>query len=75
MGSAAVDLCYVACGRFDGYFEYNLNPYDIAGGAIIVQEAGGVVSKFDLSKEVISGEEILAANPDIHTQIQILEYL
>ena len=46
MGSAAVDLCYVACGRCDMFFEYNLNPWDIAAGTLIVQEAGGTVTDF-----------------------------
>ena len=59
-GSAAVDLCYVACGRFDGYFEYNLNPWDIAGGALIVKEAGGIVCDFDGGDNFISGKEIMA---------------
>ena len=47
LGSAAVDLAYVACGRFDGFFEYGLNSWDVAGGAFIVKEAGGTVSNFD----------------------------
>lgn len=66
MGSAAVDLCYTACGIFDGYFEFNLNSYDIAGGAIILEEAGGIVTRFDGSDDYISGEEVLAASPAIH---------
>ena len=75
MGSAAVDLCYTACGIFDGYFEFNLNPYDIAGGSIIVEEAGGIVSRFDGSENYISGEEIVAASPAIHAEMQkIISY-
>ena len=46
-GSAALDLCNVACGRFDGFWEFNLNPWDTAAGALIVEEAGGKVSRFD----------------------------
>jgi len=68
-GSAAVDLCYVACGRFDGYFEYNLNPWDIAGGALIVKEAGGRVSDFDGGADFISGKEIVASTPKILSEL------
>jgi myo-inositol-1(or 4)-monophosphatase len=62
MGSAAVDLCYVACGRFEGFFEYNLNAWDVAAGAFIVQQAGGKVSDFSGNNDYIFGREILAAN-------------
>ena len=48
-GCAALDLAYVACGRYDGYFQYNLNLWDIAGGIILVNEAGGQMSEIDLS--------------------------
>ena len=47
MGSAALDLAYVAAGRFDGFFEFGLQPWDIAAGAIIIQEAGGMVTQID----------------------------
>jgi len=60
MGSAAVDLAYVACGRFEGFFEYNLNAWDVAAGAFIVQEAGGVVTDFSGENQYIFGREILA---------------
>lgn len=60
MGSAAVDLAYVACGRFEGFFEYNLNAWDVAAGAFIVQQAGGKVTDFSGSNEYIFGREILA---------------
>jgi len=66
LGSAAVDLVYVACGRFDGFFEYNLNPWDVAAGALIVQEAGGVVSDFSGGKNFLFGKEIVASNPNIY---------
>lgn len=66
LGSAAVDLCYVACGRVDGYFEYNLNSYDVAGGAIIVQEAGGKVTDFKNGQDFVFGREIIASNPNIY---------
>ncbi len=62
LGSAAVDLAYVACGRFEGFFEYNLKPWDVAAGAFIVQQAGGVVTDFKGGRDFIFGKEILAAN-------------
>lgn len=68
MGSAAIDLCYVACGRMDGYFEYNLQPYDVAGGSIIVKEAGGQVTDFRNGEDYIFGREILATNGLIHDE-------
>ncbi len=61
MGSAAVDLAYVACGRFEGFFEYNLNAWDVAAGAFIVQEAGGSVSEFDGGEDFLFGNSIIAA--------------
>jgi myo-inositol-1(or 4)-monophosphatase len=62
IGSAAVDLAYVACGRFDAFFEYNLNSYDVAGGAYLVQQAGGRVMNFSGGDEFIGQREILATN-------------
>lgn len=62
MGSAAVDLAYVACGRFDGYFEYGLSPWDVAGGAFIVQQAGGKVSAFNGGEDYIFGRSIVAGS-------------
>ena len=64
-GSAAVDLAYVACGRFDGFFEYGLNAWDVAGGAFVVREAGGVVTDFTGGEGFLNGGEIIAANPAI----------
>lgn len=61
-GSAALDLAYVSCGRFEGYFEYNLNAWDVAAGALLVQEAGGLVSDFSGKENFIFGKEILAGN-------------
>jgi len=69
IGSAAVDLCYTACGRFDGYFEYSLQPWDIAAGALIVKEAGGTVSDFNGGNTFLNGEEILAASANIYPQL------
>lgn len=61
LGSAATDLCYTACGRFDGFFEFNLNSYDVAGGILIVKEAGGLVSDFSGIEGRFDGVETLAA--------------
>lgn len=66
LGSAAVDLAYVACGRFDGFYEYGLRPWDVAGGAFLVQEAGGLVSDFSGGGDFIYGNEIIACNRLIH---------
>jgi myo-inositol-1(or 4)-monophosphatase len=60
---------YVACGRFEGFFEYNLNPWDVAGGAIIVQEAGGKLSKFTEGGDCIFGREIVASNGNVHPEM------
>lgn len=62
IGSAAVDLAYVACGRFDAYFEYNLNSYDVAAGAYLVQQAGGKIFNFSGGDEYIETREVLATN-------------
>jgi len=62
MGSAAVDLAYVACGRFDGFFEHALHAWDIAAGIILVKEAGGKVCDFKGGENYLFGREIVAAN-------------
>ncbi|MCO4294384.1 inositol monophosphatase [Solitalea sp. MAHUQ-68] len=62
IGSAAVDLAYVACGRFDGYFEFNLNAYDVAAGAYLVKQAGGTIHNFTGGDEYINTREIVAGN-------------
>ncbi|MBN2164883.1 MAG: inositol monophosphatase [Marinilabiliaceae bacterium] len=62
LGSAATDLAYVACGRFDGFYEYNLNAWDVAAGAFLVQQAGGKVSDFYGSNNYIFGKELVASN-------------
>jgi len=61
LGSAAVDLCYVACGRFEAYFEYNVQIWDIAAGILIVREAGGKVTDYSGNANCLSGKEVLAA--------------
>jgi myo-inositol-1(or 4)-monophosphatase len=68
-GSAAMDLCYVACGRFDGFWELKLKPWDHAAGSLIVREAGGRVSDFEGGEFEISSEESLASNGLIHEQM------
>jgi myo-inositol-1(or 4)-monophosphatase len=68
LGSAAVDLCYVATGRTEGFFEYNLNSYDVAAGALIVQEAGGKVTDFSGGTDFIFGRSIVASNSFIHSE-------
>ncbi len=65
-GSAALDLCNVACGRFDGFWEFNLNPWDTAAGTLIVEEAGGQVSRFDGSPFQLDSRETLASNGLLH---------
>ncbi|HLW20763.1 MAG TPA: inositol monophosphatase family protein [Cyclobacteriaceae bacterium] len=69
LGSAALDLCYVASGRVDGYFQHNLKPYDVAAGIIIVQEAGGKVSDFIGGNNFIFGGEMVATNNVIHEEL------
>jgi len=61
LGSAATDLAYVACGRMDGFFEYNLNPWDVAAGSLIVERAGGKVTDFKGGPNFLYGGEICAA--------------
>ncbi len=65
-GSAALDLCYVACGRFEGFWELSLHPWDVAAGSIIVREAGGRVTLFDGTEASIYDRECLAANQRLH---------
>jgi myo-inositol-1(or 4)-monophosphatase len=65
-GSAALDLCSVACGRFDGFWEFNLNPWDTAAGVLIVEEAGGRVSDFQGGAFQLNSRETLASNGTIH---------
>lgn len=69
LGSAALDLCYVACGRFDGFWEEGLNPWDTAAGMLIAREAGGHITDFDGREYHIDSPEILATNGKIHSQM------
>jgi myo-inositol-1(or 4)-monophosphatase len=65
-GSAALDLCNVACGRFDGFWEFNLNPWDTAAGVLIVEEAGGRVTNFSGGPFRLDSRETLASNGLVH---------
>ena len=68
-GSAAIDLAWVACGRFEGYFEYNLHPWDVAAGVIIVKQAGGIISDFAGEDDFIFGKRIIAASANVHEEM------
>lgn len=69
-GAAALDLAYVSCGRFDGFFEYSLNPWDVAAGIVLVQEAGGQIGDFQQTGNFLFGKEIIAANPAIFPEME-----
>jgi myo-inositol-1(or 4)-monophosphatase len=68
-GSAALDCCYVACGRFDGYWEYKMKPYDIGAGALLVREAGGRVTTVTGAPDFLGAPSILVSNGRIHEQM------
>jgi myo-inositol-1(or 4)-monophosphatase len=68
-GSAALDLCYVACGRFDGFWEQNLKPWDTAAGYLIASEAGAMVTSFGDRPFTLADKEILATNGKIHQEM------
>jgi myo-inositol-1(or 4)-monophosphatase len=70
LGSAATDIAYVACGRYDGFYEYGLNPWDIAAGILLVKEAGGRVSDFTGEKNPLFEEAIICSNGSIHREFQ-----
>ena len=69
LGSAALDLCYVACGRFEGYWEQFLNPWDTAAGTCVAEAAGAVITDFSNQPYPVGGHEILATNGRIHSQM------
>lgn len=69
LGSAAVDLAYTACGRFDAYYEYNLNAWDAAAGVVIVRQAGGEVVNFSGGNEVLDSRELLATNGNLTAEM------
>src|SRR6185437_14431092 len=68
-GSAALDLCYTACGRFDAYWEFNLNPWDTAAGVLLVEEAGGKITNFSGGPFEIASREVLASNTVLHEEV------
>lgn len=69
-GSAALDLAYVACGRLDAFWEFNLNPWDTAAGILLVEEAGGRVTDYAGNKYRLASDEILASNGNIHEELK-----
>ncbi len=69
LGSAALDLCFVACGRFEGFWEQNLKPWDTAAGMLIAREAGGKVTDFSDNFYKIDHKEILATNTKVHQEM------
>lgn len=71
LGSAAADLAYVACGRYDAFYEYNLKPWDVAAGAYIVQKAGGKLADFRGGEDYIYGKEVVAANSGIFEELRL----
>ncbi len=71
-GSAALDLAYVACGRFDGFFEIRLSPWDVAAGILLIREAGGRVTDFAGSDDCYSGDTLLASNGVLHEDMLIV---
>ena len=70
MGSAALDLCYVACGRFDGYWEKHLKIWDVSAGGLIVAEAGGKITNFSGDKWDHKSDHVIASNGIIHSEMQ-----
>lgn len=68
IGSAAADLAYLACGRYDAFFEYNLKPYDVAAGCILITEAGGKLNDFRGGNNYLFGREIIATNGRNHNE-------
>lgn len=72
MGSAAIDLAYTACGKFDGFFEYGLQPWDVCAGAFLVQLAGGHVSDFKGESDFLFGKTIIAGNPKVFEELKQL---
>ena len=69
LGSAAVDLAYVACGRFEGFFEYSLSPWDVAAGSLLVTEAGGKVTDFSGGGNHVFNKEIVAGNTGVYDEL------
>jgi myo-inositol-1(or 4)-monophosphatase len=68
-GSAALDLAYIACGRLDGFWEFNLNPWDTAAGILLIEEAGGHVTDFEGNHYRLDSREVLASNGRVHDEL------
>jgi len=68
-GAAALDLCYVAAGWYDAFFEMGLSPWDVAAGSLIVTEAGGLVGNFTGDADFLFQREVVAGNPKIYAQL------
>jgi len=74
-GAAALDLCYVAAGYYDGFFETGLNPWDVAAGSLIITEAGGLIGNFTGESDYLYQREVVAGNPKVYGQlVQILAH-
>ncbi|NIR68274.1 MAG: inositol monophosphatase, partial [Aliifodinibius sp.] len=69
IGSAALDLCYTACGRFDGFWELGLKRWDMAAGSLIVSEAGGLVTDFHGDESYLNSGFIVAGNRNVHKRL------
>lgn len=69
-GSAALDLAFTACGRFDGFWEFDLHPWDVAAGTLLVCEAGGTITRADGGSARLDARSILATNGRIHRELQ-----
>jgi myo-inositol-1(or 4)-monophosphatase len=72
LGAAALDLAYVAAGRYDGFWEFGLSPWDIAAGLLLVREAGGFVSDLAGGQTMMAGGDVLAANGHLHLPLAAL---
>ncbi len=71
-GSAALDFAWLACGRYDGFWEYGLAPWDIAAGALMVQESGGIITDLSGTDKHLESGNVVAGNPHVHHQLQSL---
>ena len=69
MGAASLDLAYVAAGRFDGFWEHGLQPWDMAAGILLVKEAGGVVTDMNGGDQMMANGQMLSANEHLHPQL------
>ena len=72
-GAAALDLAYVAAGRFDGFWEFGLSPWDVAAGLLLVREAGGFVSDLAGGQTMMTSGDVLAANGHLHLPLAALD--